>query len=329
MRTVSASLFSGCMGLDLGLEECGIETVVTVEKNESARETIHMNRPSIRQFVDVYSVGGADLCRAAGGHIDVVAGGPPCQSFSMAGKRRYLDDPRGMLLLEYVRLVREVHPIAFVMENVRGIIRAIFKGGSLVKWLESEFRSLGYHVRSQVVDALDCGSAQRRQRFIMMGSLRRDPAVLTASCNALPRVLGDVIDDLAQPNPEDCAHFSRKVEDVMRRVPPGGNWKDLPRLLRVRAMGNLKNGGLTGSYRRLSYARPCPTLVTSPTQRATLLCHPEFTRPLSVREYQRVQGFPDEWRLSGSTSEKYRQLGNAVPVPLGMAVGHALRESLQ
>ena len=109
-------------------------------------------------------------------------------------------------------------------------------------------------------------------------------------------------------------------------VPEGGNWKNLPKDLIPDAMGGayLSGGGKVGFYRRLSYSQPAPTITTSPAQKATMLCHPTKDRPLSVKEYARIQQFPDEWIFVGSTAAKYKQIGNAVPVGLGKAIGLAI-----
>jgi len=109
-------------------------------------------------------------------------------------------------------------------------------------------------------------------------------------------------------------------------VPEGGNWKNLPSDILQEAMGGAykSGGGKVGFYRRLSYSQPSPTVVTSPIQKATMMCHPTQDRPLSVSEYARIQQFPDSWKIIGTTVDKYRQIGNAVPVGLAKAIGAAI-----
>jgi DNA (cytosine-5)-methyltransferase 1 len=109
-------------------------------------------------------------------------------------------------------------------------------------------------------------------------------------------------------------------------IPEGGNWRDLPKELIPIAMGGAyeSGGGKVGFYRRLSYAQPSPTITTSPAQKATMLCHPKLDRPLSVKEYARIQQFPDDWKFIGTTAAKYKQIGNAVPIGLGKAIGMAI-----
>lgn len=323
---VSVSVFSGCLGFDLGLEAVGIHCNVFVEKDPHCRETIHLNRTRAQIFEDICMVKGEELKKAAGGQVDVLVGGPPCQSFSTIGKRGSFKDERGKLVAEYLRVLGEVSPTAFVMENVVGILSAQRNGKPLISWLLRQFKKLGYHVDMWVLDSLDFGVCQKRRRVIIVGSLNQP--ISKPKSRRLSKTLQQVIGDL-ELVPGECADFSPKMARTMKRVPEGGNWKSLKPRSRKKAMGNadLKSGGLTAFYRRLSYSSHSPTLLTSPTQRATTLCHPTQNRPLSVAEYARIQGFPDVWKLSGSTSQKYRQLGNAVPVGLGKAIGKSILAS--
>ena len=124
--------------------------------------------------------------------------------------------------------------------------------------------------------------------------------------------------------------FPEKRLRYFRMLGEGQYWKDLPANLQEDAMGKAYHlsGGKTGFYRRIRFDRPCPTLVTSPTMPATDLCHPTKDRPLSIEEYKRVQGFPDDWKICGNISDIYRQIGNAVPVALGKAIGRAFIDDM-
>ena len=139
------------------------------------------------------------------------------------------------------------------------------------------------------------------------------------------QTLGDTIRDLEHDCGE-CAAFGEDRLSFLKLVPEGGNWRDLPVDLKQMAMGGAfeSGGGKVGFYRRLSYNQPSPTLVTSPVQKATMMCHPTQNRPLSIREYARIQQFPDDWIFMGTSAEKYRQIGNAVPVGLSEALGKAV-----
>ena len=324
----SISLFSGCMGLDLGLERAGIFPAAVVEKDEVCQNTIRRNRPGLPIFGDVFSASGGQLCEAAGGSVDAVVGGPPCQSFSTIGKRKSVVDSRGRALLEYIRLVKEIHPRFFVLENVRGLLSAKKDDGYLFPWLLRQFQTMGYTVEHGLLNSRNYGSPQNRIRVVMIGSLE-GAVMLPAPMKTRGKTLGDAIRDIEEETPADCARFSPRLAGFLSKIPPGGDWRNLSRRDQDVAMGraNRGSGGLTAFYRRLSYDRPCPTLVTAPTQRGTTLCHPSFIRPLSVEEYRRIQGVPPSWELSGSTTHKYRQLGNAVPCELAEAVGRAVREA--
>jgi DNA (cytosine-5)-methyltransferase 1 len=318
----AVSIFSGCLGLDLGLEAAGIQIGVAVESDPACQRTIKLNRPHVPLYADVREVNGELLRAAAGGKVDVLAGGPPCQAFSTIGPRSSMKDERGRLLMDYLRLLEQLAPSAFVFENVTGLLSASRNGGPLFPWLLSRLRRLGYVVSWWKLNALDYGSPQRRMRVIITGSLSREIRQ-PQPCHG-EHTLATALADLTDSG--ECGRFSPRTASILEQVPPGGNWRSLPRQLQDQAMGNAsrKSGGLTAFYRRLAWDRPSPTLVTVPTGRATTLCHPDFTRPLSIAEYARIQGFPEGWLLAGSTAQKYRQLGNAVPVPLAEAIGRTV-----
>lgn len=328
MTLTAVSLFSGCMGLDLGLEEAGIRTAVCVENDLVSQRTIKLNRPDIVCLGDILTTTGEQLQIAAGGHVDILAGGPPCQSFSTIGRRGAIKATRGRFVLEYLRIVSEMSPPVFVMENVTGILSATYNGKKDGKpffpWLISKFQRLGYNVSHWQLNALDYGSPQKRKRVVVVGSkeaIVRPPLL----CPSGTQTLGKAISDL-EGNVAECGKFSDYTASILELIPPGGNWRSLPPDIQDKVMGKAdrSSGGLTAFYRRLSYNNPSPTLLVSPTQRATTLCHPAIVRPLSVPEYKRIQGFPDSWEIAGSTNQKYRQLGNAVPVSLGKAIGRVL-----
>ena len=318
------SLFSGCLGLDLGLEAAGIKTVAHVEKDPACLATIRANKPKAVCFEDIRSVTGAEIKKRFG-RIDVVPAGPPCQPFSTAGRMGAVTDPRGQMIFEFVRVVKEVKPKYFVMENVTGIYNAKVDGRvSVVDWIAKRLRAIGYSVDDWILDAYDFGVPQKRKRVIMIGSL--DGHVKKPEGHRpIVSNIREVIEEL-EDNPGECTKFSPRVQRIMERVPEGGNWRDLTARMRREAMGNAINssGGRSAFYRRTHRDRPSPTITTCPTQRATTLCHPTQTRPFSVRECHMIQGFPPLWKLVGSTAQKYKMLGNAVPPVLGEAIGRSL-----
>ncbi len=342
MSRKSISFFSGGMGLDIGLMQAGIDIVIGQDLEPSCIQTIRANghvgiAGDIRDITPEEILTQANLKR---GEAFLVCGGPPCQPFSTAGKRLGMNDPRGSLFKEYIRMIDGINPRFFVMENVKGLMSSLLKDehghNTQTKVLDiilEEFNKLHYSTVYGVLDAVNYGVPQFRERFVLIGSRDNEPIFLPAPTHFRVhqnsayrwRTLGDTIRDLEDCSGE-CAAFSEARLNYLRMVPEGGNWKSLPAEVVKEAMGGayLSGGGKVGFYRRLSYAQPSPTVVTSPVQKATMMCHPTKDRPLSVAEYARIQQFPDDWKFAGSTNEKYRQIGNAVPVGLAKAIGEML-----
>lgn len=195
------------------------------------------------------------------------------------------------------------------------------------------FEKLGYKTVYGLLDAVNYGVPQFRERFVMIGSRDNESIFLPIpthfQIHQTPeyrwQTLGDTIRDI-ELNPGPCDVFTQGRLQYLCMVPEGGNWRDLPDDIRRKAMGGAYNsgGGKVGFYRRLSYSQPSPTIVTSPTQKATMMCHPTQNRPLSVAEYARIQQFPDDWVITGTLAQQYRQIGNAVPVGLAKAIGEAI-----
>lgn len=331
MNREVVSLFTGAMGLDLGLGQAGFETSLCAEADEACRETIRHGFPGANVLDDVAKVTASTAPREP----CVVSGGPPCQSWSTAGRRKGFGDPRGTLILEFGRVVRELMPRFFVMENVRGLTSMLTDDNRLaINVIEEEFESIGYKVAHGVLNAVDYGTPQFRDRLVMIGSRDNEDIFLPLPTHFQKHqeagmrwvTLGQALSGMDIDSPGDFQEFSPRRKSWLEKIPPGGNWKSLPEEDQKKAMGEayFSGGGKTGFFRRLSYEEPAPTLVTSPTQKSTILCHPERTRPLSTLEYARIQDFPRGWDIQGNTTEVYRQIGNAVPVRLGRAIGQAL-----
>ncbi len=354
------SLFSGAMGLDLGLEAAGLKTFVAVEKNKTAVETIRLNRgedelPVICKKIE--DVSGSDVLKAARlqkREAFVVTGGPCCQSFSTAGKRASIGDTnRGLLFRHFKRIVLATEPRFFIMENVRGMLSAAIRHrplnergpgfpplaldeqfGSALRLICSELAELNYYVVYGLLNCADYGVPQKRYRVVFIGSRDGEDIKLPASthsCGAGDRRwvnLRESIGRLRQRQVE-FTPFSNNERRLLRRLQSGENWTNLPKHLQRDALGAAADswGGRSGFYRRLSWNEPAPTLTTDPNGRATMLCHPTELRPLSVKEYAKLQQFPKTWRFAGSTTQKYIQIGNAVPVGLGSAIGDMLLQT--
>jgi DNA (cytosine-5)-methyltransferase 1 len=336
------SFFSGAMGLDLGLIEAGLDVRLGQELDVRAVETIQVNGHNvvpgdIRALLEE-DPGLAQFMSQAGvskGEAFAVVGGPPCQPFSTAGQRRGVEDKRGLLIFDYLKAVRDIQPRFMVLENVKGLMSAKgIRSESLLDDVIARIRTMGYTPTWGIVDAAHYGAAQFRERLIIIGSRDGEPVFIPAPTHFQHhqepdyrwRTLGDAIGDL-ENRAGESARFSPRVQEILNLVPEGGNWRSLPPDVAEEAMGGAwkSGGGKVGFFRRLSYSEPSPTLVTSPVQKATMLAHPTQARPLSVQEYARIQGFPDDWNLVGTTSDKYKQIGNAVPRALGKAIGKMLK----
>jgi DNA (cytosine-5)-methyltransferase 1 len=356
------SLFSGAMGLDLGLEMAGFETAVCVENNKEAVRTIKHNRPNLPVFdCSIEDVTGSDLKRAGkfgNSRIPLVAGGPPCQSFSVFGNRLGIEDARGQLIFEFLRIVEETKPATFLMENVRGLLsmsiapnkkelldnstipREYFKKGSLLKRIFNEFNQLGYHVDCFVVNAVNYGAPQIRERVLLIGNRFGysaefpEPQFSNRPEDNLPpfKTLGEAISPEHGfiDNCPEVMNFSPRKLKYLSMVPEGGNWRSLPVDVQKESMGKswYLKGGRSAYWRKLSYAFPSPTVVTMPNHAGTSMCHPKELRAITVGEAAAIQEFPREWEFQGTTAAKFRQVGNAVPTRLGKVAGETILKLL-
>lgn len=338
----SISLFSGAMGLDIGLQQAGIDIEIGQDFNVSCINTIRTNGHKAL-LGDISKIEPEEILSAADmtfGEPFLICGGPPCQPFSTAGKRLGINDPRGSLFREYVRMIDIIRPRFFVMENVKGLMSSPLKDengkdthGKVLDVILEEFSKLNYKTVYGVLDSVNYGVPQFRERFVMIGSRDNENIFLPIPTHFQMhqnssyrwRTLGDCIKDL-ENTPGECAEFSPARLKYLKMVPEGGNWKNLPINILEEAMGGAykSGGGKVGFYRRLSYSQPSPTVVTSPVQKATMMCHPTKDRPLSVSEYARIQQFPDDWVFTGTLADKYRQIGNAVPIGLARAIGDSI-----
>lgn len=313
----SIELFDGAGGTALGLENAGIEHVLLNENDARACATLRRNRPQWNVIED--DVRNITFKR---GQADIVQGGFPCQTFSYAGKKLGFHDIRGTLFFEFARCVKEVRPKIAIGENVRGLLK--HDNGRTLQAMVSVLIQLGYWVRYRVLRSQYFDVPQKRERLIIIG-VRKDANIPIAFPKEQDYIitLRDALKDC--PSSEGQAYPLRKRK-ILERIPPGGYWRDLPEALQKEYMGAsyFMGGGKTGMARRLSWDEPSLTLTCSPAQKQTERCHPEETRPLTVREYARIQTFPDSWRFSGSVAQQYKQIGNAVPVNLGFHLGQSV-----
>ncbi|OMC70337.1 DNA (cytosine-5-)-methyltransferase [Paenibacillus odorifer] len=326
-------LFAGAGGLALGLEAAGFKTLGLVEIDKAACQTLRKNRSSWNVIEDdVIKVASSGIRQYLNTEteIDLLSGGYPCQAFSYAGKKMGLDDVRGTMFYYYSKILQELKPKMFLAENVRGLVNHD-KGRTLETMLKV-FSEIGYEVKWKVLKALNYDVAQKRERIVIVG-VRKDLAETHSISYKFPEpygrtlVLKDVLKDVP---PSDGASYPESKKKYLDLVPPGGYWRDLPDNLAREYMGKsyFSGGGRTGMARRLSWEEPSLTLTCSPAQKQTERCHPDETRPFTVREYARIQSFPDSWEFYGSIANCYKQIGNAVPVNFSKAIGLSIIEVL-
>ncbi|MGK2877069.1 MAG: DNA cytosine methyltransferase [Solirubrobacterales bacterium] len=355
-KICNLSFFSGAMGLDLGFERAGIETILACESEKWCRATIARNRPDLPLLGDVAKLSAADVREAAGleagEEIDVISGGPPCQAFSTAGARRGFSDPRGNVFLQFLDLVAELEPRYLVIENVRGLLSAPLehrphseRGDSFAPLAEEErpggaleevIRTLtaaGYRSSFNLYNAANFGTPQVRERVVILASRSGERIPHLTPTHSNDPAFGlepwltfrDAVSDLDE-SVVNSLEFPESRLKYYRLLKPGEYWRHLPEELQKEALGKsfYSGGGKTGFLRRLAWDKPSPTVLTHPAMPATDLAHPEADRPLSIEEYKRIQQFPDDWILEGNLTAKYKQVGNAVPVGLGEAIGKAV-----
>lgn len=325
----SIELFAGGGGLALGMSLAGFHHVLLNEFETAACKTLKTNKPEWNVIEgDVRHIDFTPLR----GKIDFLSGGFPCQAFSYAGKGAGFNDTRGTLFFELARAVKEIQPKVFMGENVKGLIS--HEKGRTFETIKNTIAELGYTlVEPRVLRAIMYQVPQKRERLILI-AIRNDiaqnvefhwPTPYHEVLTLRDALYKSVIYENDVPVSEG-AQYPEKKKRVLAMVPQGGDWRNLPEEVAKDYMGGswLLGGGKTGMARRLSLDEPSLTLTCSPCQKQTERCHPLETRPLSVREYARIQTFPDNWAFQGSMSDKYKQIGNAVPVNLAWAVGRSL-----
>lgn len=320
-------LFAGAGGLAVGMEKAGLKCVALNEIDKHACETLRKNRPN-------WNVLEGDIkdFDFSGYHnqVDVVTGGFPCQAFSYAGKRLGLEDARGTLFYEFARAVKEVNPPICIGENVKGLLN--HEGGKTLQGMISILDEIGYNVVPvEVLKAVHYKVPQKRERLILVG-IRKDIGLKYEYPQPYKKIYnlkdalkkGELFETNVPKSPG--AKYPESKKSVLDLVPPKGYWRDLPVDIQKDFMGAsfYLGGGKTGMARRIGWDEPCLTLTCSPAQKQTERCHPDETRPFTVREYARIQTFPDEWQFSGPMAQQYKQIGNAVPVNLGREVGYSI-----
>lgn len=321
-------LFAGGGGMALGWEAAGLTNVLLNDFDKYCCETLRTNRPHWNVVEGDVSI--IDYSEFEN-QVDVVTGGFPCQAFSYAGKKLGFEDTRGTLFYEFARAVSKTKPKICVAENVRGLLN--HNNGQTIEVMRRVLTDIGYNVlEPRLLKALNYRVPQKRERLFLI-AIRRD---LDESIFSFPYPYHKTYalkDALKSSELFDCdvpkdngQKYPKRKEEILSMVPQGGYWRDLPIDIQKEYMQKsfYLGGGKTGMARRMSWEEPSLTLTCSPAQKQTERCHPEETRPFTVREYARIQTFPDNWKFAGSMSQQYKQIGNAVPVNLAYAVGEEI-----
>ena len=364
-------LFSGCGGLALGFKWAGFKTLLASDVDENCEKTYTHNFPDV-PFIkdDLRNITSKQIKNQISESVDVVVGGPPCQGFSLANKNRnkVKDDPRNELFYEFVRVVTDLQPKAFVMENVRGLLS--MQKGKVIKLMKEEFENagLGYQVDYKVLLASDYGVPQNRQRVIMIG-IRKDldkapvfpektyesPVTVWEAISDLPQIKASEGEDkmtyesVPQNGFQDFIRQSSK--SVFNHVAMRHTQRLIDRFMVIKAGQSLahvpaehsavKRGKPTEKSKivfsqnnqRLHANKPAPTIAASFQSN---FIHPYLHRNFTAREGARLQSFPDDFIFKGMRTKmswekglsQYQQIGNAVPPLLAYAIAKSVKESL-
>ncbi len=376
----SVDLFAGAGGLSCGLKQSGFIPLLANELVPQYAETYQLNHQETQVIIgDVRQVCETNLRALLGvneGEIDLVAGGPPCQGFSINAPIRTLDDERNHLFKDFLRVVSSLKPKAVLIENVPGIVS--LGKGTVVQQIYAELEALGYKVRHKILFAGHYGIPQMRFRTVFVGirhfkgeitfpepefaakavanfSGAKELCISTPPIfypNLKPQVnVWDALSDLPEIangqtiSPEeyasepqndyqkylrkDCkkltAHYCARIAEVnlerLKYIHQGGSWRDIPHELLPNGLKRARRSDHTKRYGRLHPDALCSTVLTKCDPHWGSFFHPTQDRVISVREAARIQSFPDHYLFSGSITQQYEQVGNAVPPLLGKVIG--------
>ena len=352
-------LFCGCGGFSLGFRQAGINIAYGIDNWKDATVTYKHNFPSaVISNADITNIRGNDILESTGlseKEIDVIIGGPPCQGFSLSGKRM-LDDPRNKLYKSFVNIVSDLKPPIFVMENVPGLVRLF--DGKVKNAVIDDFSKLGYDVEMNLLSAENFGVPQQRKRVFFVGinsskikntvnfvfpepQFGENTGKSAITCKEaisdldfIPddRVVGECIDYEIPPQSEyqvlmrrnsskvlnhSATMHTEKTKSIISMVPDGGNYKDLPQELWNTRKVNI-------AWTRMNSSKPCFTIDTGHNHHF----HYKENRVPTVRESARIQSFPDDFEFVGIKTSQLRQVGNAVPPLLAQAIAEQVKKVL-
>lgn len=311
---------AGCGGLSTGLIKAGFQPLLLNDNSKDCCETLRRAHPNVNVICSSMN----DLCLDRYiNKVDLLTGGVPCQSFSQAGVRKGLEDPRGELMLRFINMLRALKPKTFMIENVKGLLT--HNSGETINYIIQELNEDGlYNVAYKLLNAVDYGVPQKRERVFIVGTLKvlskmfEYPVKLEST-----KILRDVLQNVPQ---SEGARYNEEKIKLFKQIPQGGCWINLPVEVQQAYMGQsyYSGGGKRGILYRLSMEKPSLTLLCTPSQKQTERCHPLEERPLTIREYARIQSFDDDYIFVGNMASQYKQIGNAVPVELARHMGICL-----
>lgn len=339
-------LFSGAGGLSYGFESAGFDVLLGIDNDAKALETFELNHNGAKSICgDVTQITyEGDIKPLIGDkEIDVIIGGPPCQGMSLSGPRKF-DDPRNKLYLSYIRLVEEIKPKAFVIENVPGLV-GLF-GGQIKDSIIEKFTVMGYDIQYKILCAADYGVPQNRKRVVFVGMKKGtfeypapfgEKVTCSMALDDLPQLIDELGEDdvpyATEPNNgyqklmraksesvrnHIAAAHSDKVKTIISLVPDGGNYKDLPEEYR-------DSRNFHVAWTRFASNKPAPTIDTGHRHHF----HYKYNRVPTVRECARLQSFPDNFIFLGNKTQQFRQVGNAVPPLMAQAIAETLKKELE
>lgn len=339
-------LFCGAGGLSYGFESAGFDILAGIDNDAKALETFELNHKGSKSICgDITQINYEEHIKPLlkGKKIDVIVGGPPCQGMSLSGPRKF-DDPRNKLYLSYIRLVKEIQPRAFVIENVPGLV-GLF-GGQIKDSIVEEFTKMGYHIEYRILCSADYGVPQKRKRVIFVGTkegkfeypiINTNVVTCSMALSDLPTLedeLGEEVSEYVVP-PQNAyqqlmrkksdvvlnhvaANHSDKVKQIISLVPDGGNYKNLPKEYR-------ESRNFHVAWTRFASNKPAPTIDTGHRHHF----HYKYNRVPTVRECARLQSFPDDFKFLGNKTQQFRQVGNAVPPLMAQAIAEQVKKMLE
>lgn len=317
MKYTFIEVCAGAGGLSMGLIKSGFVPLLLNDNNNDCCKTLKQNHHEVK--IECAPMDKIDYTPYVN-KVDLLTGGVPCQSFSQAGLRKGLNDPRGDLMMKFIDIMNIIKPKVFMIENVKGLLTHD-KGNTIKKIISELNKNEEYIITYKCLDASKYNVPQKRERVFIIGYLKNiNKDFIFPEISNTTKVLKDVLYNVPS---SPCAKYNEKKINLFKKIPQGGCWINLPENLQKEYLGKsyMSGGGKRGILYRLSMDKPSLTLLCTPSQKQTERCHPLEERPLTIREYARIQTFDDDYQFVGSINSQYKQIGNAVPVELARQMG--------